>query len=85
MADTEEVEIPDSDELPDDDGTEADDEPHGHPHTPGYPAHRHTGDGITYDAAQVYQAGGLDLFDADRHDSDSAQADDLERERASLA
>jgi hypothetical protein len=95
MADTDEIEIPDSDDAPDDASgddhddeavtEEADDEPHGHAHTPGYPAHRHTGDGIKYDAGQVNVSGGLDMFPEDRHDSDSAQARGLQDEREDLA
>lgn len=91
MADNEEVEIPDSDDEPEDEGvTEADepvadDEPHGHDHTPGYPNHRHAGDGIAYDAGQVNVSGGLDLYPEERHDSDSAQATLLNEERTALA
>jgi hypothetical protein len=83
---TEEPDIPDSDDVPEDEAAEedeaADDDPHGHAHTAGYPAHRHRDGGVEYDYSQVHQAGGLELFPPERHDSDSAQADAIEQEQA---
>jgi hypothetical protein len=84
-----EPEIPDSDDVPEDEEDDldededeaADDEPHGHAHTAGYPAHRHRDDGVKYDYSQVHQAGGLELFPAERHDADSEQAEGLQADR----
>ncbi len=83
MAAKDEPEIPDSDELPEDEQEEvADDEPHGHVHTPGYPAHRHLKRGkVEYQADEVGRHGGLDKFPAERHDGDSRQQQELDHER----
>ena len=90
---TEEPEIPESDDLPEEDDDQDDDEapdeddlaadtdPHGHPHTPGFPSHRHREDRIVYDYQELHQAGGPELFPIDRHDSDSTQAEGLEADR----
>lgn len=93
----EEPDIPDSDDLPEDEedseedesDTEvdqvADDDPHGHPHTAGFPAHHHREDRVVYDYMSVHQAGGPDLFPIDRHDTDSKQAEGLTRDQQDAA
>jgi len=87
MAAKDEPEIPDSDELPDDEQEDAaDDGPHGHPHTPGYPEHRHLKRGkVEYQADEVGRHGGLDKFPAERHDGDSRQQQERDDERQAMA
>jgi len=93
MTDTtedDEFEIPDSDDVDEEDGEDEDaeelvdfDAPHDHSHTAGYPAHVHHAEGVAYQADQTFAAGGTELFTPDRHDADSNQATEAEREQQS--
>jgi|SRR5580692_3584915 hypothetical protein len=69
------IEIPETDDDPEEETEPAGE---GHEHTPGYPEHKHSGDGIVYVGLEASDEA---LYDPDRHEQDVK--DQTERSRLS--